>query len=67
MARGEGVDEPRFAAGLAERPLDGPMIHAGHFDGDDVVAQAVFLARFLQLERGDLGRSVFSGVGKQMG
>ena len=42
VPRGEGMNQPRFAAGLAEGPLHGPMIRAGHFDGDDVVPQAVF-------------------------
>src|ERR1700736_6605594 len=41
---GEGMDEACLEAGLAEGLLDGPMIFAGAFDGDDEVAEVVLLA-----------------------
>ena len=50
------MDEPRFAAGLAERTLHGPMIDAGHFHRDDVIADVMFFKRLAQLKHGDLER-----------
>jgi hypothetical protein len=48
------MHESRFAARLAKGPLHGPMIGARHFDGHDVVANAVLLAGFAKLNRGQL-------------
>ena len=48
------MHQPRFAASSAERPLHGAMVHAGHFDGDQVIFQTVLLARLAELYDGQL-------------
>ena len=49
MPRGEGMDQTRFAAGLAKGALHGAMVGAGHLHGHEVVLQAVLLDRFAEL------------------
>src|SRR5436190_369358 len=44
---GEGMDEPCFAAGCAKGFLDGSMIDAGAFHGDQEVLQLVLLPSLL--------------------
>src|ERR1700736_424296 len=51
---GEGMDEACLEAGLAEGLLDGPMIFAGAFDGDDEVAEVVLLASLTDAVAGGL-------------
>ena len=37
VVRGERVDEADFKAGLLQSALDGPVVLAGAFDGDDEI------------------------------
>ena len=51
---GEGMDQARLEAGLAEGELHGPMVFAGAFDGDDQVGQVVLAHRLADAVDGGL-------------
>jgi hypothetical protein len=51
---GQGMDEARLEAGLAEGVLDGSMIFAGAFDGDNEVTEVVKLASLADTVEGGL-------------